>query len=99
MLFEEDGLKVVAAPWRYALAAKLSRLMQPKGPTRDFDDALTYLHEMIALRGSDGPVPADEVVELGHEFKITPANDQLLNRLAEGYQQKYGTAGLLLAAE
>ena len=86
---------MVAAPWRYALAAKLGRLMKPSGPARDYDDALTYIHEMIALR-EHRPVSPQDLINLGSEFKFTTGDEPLFRRLAQGYAQKYGSEGILL---
>ena len=52
VVFEHRGLKVVAAPWAYALCSKMDYLRRPElNRPHDLSDAIAYLHSHIQKHG------------------------------------------------
>ncbi|KAL6301013.1 hypothetical protein BKA93DRAFT_696654, partial [Sparassis latifolia] len=68
LVFNKPGLKVYAAPWRYALAAKLDRLAKAGARPYDMDDAVEYLAHLIQKRGS--AVKRAELKDWAGKFKF-----------------------------
>ena len=49
-VFNRPGLTLLAAPWEYAFTAKISQLVsRVQAHNYDLDDAVNYLHQVIAL--------------------------------------------------
>ena len=94
-LFSANGLTVLAAPWRYAITTKIDRLMKAGAKSYDLDDAITYLHEIVSAPGGS-PVPKASLAAWATEFKCTPPDANLLQRIADGYQAKYHSPGIAM---
>lgn len=64
IVFQGRGLKVVAAPWKFAFCCKMNRLARNTqgGRTQDLSDAVSYLHRHIQRRGGR-PVLAGTIIE------------------------------------
>ena len=87
VLFSERGLKVLAAPWRYAFVKKVSRLTQGTGRTYDAADAVAYIHQHI-LRHGNMPVPIGEVRAWGNQYRaLVP--DIVLHQINTLYGETY----------
>ncbi|KAF8335375.1 uncharacterized protein EI90DRAFT_3152992 [Cantharellus anzutake] len=97
VVFNAPGLKVYAAPWRYALGAKLDRLSKTGARPYDMSDAVDYLDRLIRKRGGQAPVKRSELKAWANEFKFTAPSDDLINRLGDEYKKKYGKAGIMNA--
>jgi len=94
VVFNKSGLKVYAAPWRYALAAKLDRLAKPGARPYDMSDAADYLARLIAKRG--GTVKRSELGQWAKEFDFKPEpTKQLIDKLAEEYKKKTHKDGIV----
>ncbi|KAF8907781.1 hypothetical protein CPB85DRAFT_1192865, partial [Mucidula mucida] len=66
IIFDRNGLTVYAAPWRYALLAKMDRLgTVSKAKEYDLGDAVAYLHEIV--HGAS-PVAQDRLEFWAGEF-------------------------------
>ncbi|KAH9897919.1 hypothetical protein C8Q73DRAFT_788146 [Cubamyces lactineus] len=92
-LFTASGLTVLAAPWRYAITTKIDRLMKAGAKSYDLDDAITYLHEIVSAPGGR-PVPKASLATWATEFKCTPPDANMIQRIADGYQAKYKSKGI-----
>lgn len=71
VVFERRGLKVVAAPWKYALCGKMNRLVRPhEARPYDVTDAASYLHHYILKHG--GPVSAAQIKQWCRAYQKAP---------------------------
>ncbi|KAH7906579.1 hypothetical protein BJ138DRAFT_617829 [Hygrophoropsis aurantiaca] len=94
VVFSAPGtLTVYAAPWRYALAAKLDRLAKPGARPYDINDAVDYLSKLIAKRGT--AVKRSELEQWAKEFKFTVPTKQLIDQLADEYKKKTHKDGIV----
>lgn len=91
-IFKQPGLVRLAAPWRFALMAKLDRISTKKSKAYDLDAAITYLHQMVK---TSGKVEKSAFAQWAQEFHVIPPEDDLLDRLRNGYADCYGTEGLI----
>lgn len=83
VIFQEPGLKVLAAPWHYALCGKLDRMCKPEKCPYDAADAARYLHQHITTHGNR-MVPVSQIQQWAAHFKtqcsidgMRDVNDQL----------------------
>jgi len=94
IVFAAPGLTLYAAPWRYALSAKLDRLSKPGPRSYDMSDAVDYLNQLIRTR--DGrAVKKSELKTWAGEFKFTDPSDDLVSRLGNEYNKKHSRAGIV----
>ncbi|KAF9222139.1 hypothetical protein BS17DRAFT_193926 [Gyrodon lividus] len=93
IVFRQPGLTVYAAPWRYALAAKLDRLAKPGARSYDMNDAVDYLSHLITKRGK--PEKRSELKATAGEFKFTAPTKELMDKLAEAYKKKFNKDGVI----
>ncbi|KAF9267942.1 hypothetical protein L218DRAFT_955112 [Marasmius fiardii PR-910] len=94
IVFQEPGLTVYAAPWRYALGTKLDRLSKRGAKLYDMNDAVDYLERLIEKR--DGrAVEKSELLEWAVEFRFTPPSDDLMDELGTKYEEKTGYYGII----
>lgn len=94
IVFTAPGLTVYAAPWRYALGAKLDRLSKPGARPYDMSDAVDYLDRLIGKRGGRA-VKKSELKTWAGEFKFAVPSDDLMSRLGNEYKKKYGKTGIV----
>ncbi len=95
VVFNAPGLTVYAAPWRYALCAKLDRLSKTGARPYDMSDAVDYLDRLIGKRGGRQAVEKSELSAWADEFKFTVPSDDLIKRLGDEYKKKYGGVGIV----
>ena len=93
VVFHRRGLKVVAAPWNYALCGKMNRLVRP-GQARSYDvtDAASYLHYHILKHG--GPVSAARVKRWCQAYQKDTSND-VLRVVNKEYRRLYRGEGIV----
>ncbi|KAM0432277.1 hypothetical protein ACHAPT_004817 [Fusarium lateritium] len=81
------GLKVYAAPWKYALCSKLNRLCEINPRPYDMEDAVVYLHRHLTLAG--------ETRVMSHSLNNWcqryhhDVRREILEKLDDSYCQKY----------
>ncbi len=92
--FDRNGLTVYAAPWRYALLAKMDRLGTiSKAKEYDLGDAVAYLHEIV--HGAS-PVAQDRLEFWAGEFGINRPKEGVIELVAARYRECYDDSGILL---
>ncbi|KAI0768156.1 hypothetical protein BD413DRAFT_605616 [Trametes elegans] len=91
-LFHAPGLRVLAAPWRYALIAKLDRLMKPGPKPYDLTDAVAYLGQIVSRARQ--PVQRATLHAWAAEFRCTPPNEALVLRVSAEYLARYQHVGI-----
>ncbi|KAK1219353.1 hypothetical protein PQX77_017928 [Marasmius sp. AFHP31] len=94
IVFNAPGLTVYAAPWRYALAAKLDRLSMPGARPYDLSDAVDYLARLIEKQGGKA-VKKSALKAWATEFQFTVPTEDLMNRLAAEYKKKFKKDGVV----
>lgn len=94
IVFTAPGLTLYAAPWRYALGAKLDRLSKPGARPYDMSDAVSYLDQLIRKRGGQA-VKKSELKRWAGEFKFAVPSDDLMSRLGSEYNEKHGRTGIV----
>lgn len=88
------ALKVVAAPWRYSLVAKLEKAgKQGTGKPYDLDDAVEYLHQLIEKEKHKKPVKRSVLEGWAHEFDLSVTKDKI-DELEKRYKAKYHRVGI-----
>jgi hypothetical protein len=92
VIFKEPGLTILAAPWRFALTAKLDRIAKQKSKPYDMDDAITYLQQIVM---TSGKVERSAFTQWADEFQELAPDDALLDKLQDGHISRYGTEGLI----
>ena len=92
VVFQKTGLKVVAAPWRYSLVAKMEKAGKGTAKPYDIKDAAAYLRRLIAARKT--PVKVSELKAWATEYKATISNANI-DRVAGEYKETYGTDGIV----
>ncbi|KAF1839714.1 hypothetical protein BDW02DRAFT_584936 [Decorospora gaudefroyi] len=89
-VFDRPGLKVLAAPWDYAMCAKLDRCAGA-GPTSakpyDYSDAATYLHRYLEIYNLTS-VTRSQVYAWAASY-MTTVTDAVLERLNSEFYSKY----------
>jgi hypothetical protein len=91
VVFDEPGLLVLAAPWQYALCAKLDRISGSGlnvGKHYDIDDAVAYLHRYLAIKRKRS-VTRSEIVKWTAHYG-TRINDGVLDQLNDKFNRRHG---------
>ena len=92
VVFEKRGLKVIAAPWNYALCGKMNRLVRRNEVRRyDVTDAASYLHRYILKHG--GPVSPAQIKQWCQAYQKDTSNDAI-RAVAKEYRRQYGSNGI-----
>jgi hypothetical protein len=93
VIFEESGLKVLAAPWSYAFCGKTNRLCEHIRRDYDCQDAVAYLYEYIRCHGGQ-PVSTSAIFEWASHFgkKVTV---EVLREIEELYFSTHGRHGIV----
>lgn len=89
VVFQEQGLKVVAAPFSYMFAAKVNRIGSDTRRGYDLSDAVAYLHEFI-LRKNNGQPVSVRTVEGWFAGSGLQSHRSVLKSGNQAYRQKYG---------
>ena len=93
VVFEKKGLKVVAAPWNYALCGKMNRLVrQDELRPYDVTDAASYLHHHILKHG--GPISAAQIKQWCEGYH-KDTSDDAISTVKREYQRLYGSKGII----
>ncbi|WEW61202.1 hypothetical protein PRK78_006692 [Emydomyces testavorans] len=92
VIFQEPGLRVLAAPWGYAICAKLERMGKSNRREYDLKDAAIYLRRHI-LKHDNRPVSAAEIEEWGRHYKIQ-CSRAAIQELANEYHETYNAVGV-----
>ncbi|CAI6332981.1 unnamed protein product [Periconia digitata] len=91
IIFERPGLKIVAAPWNYAICAKLDRCagagINGQRPY-DYSDAATYLRRYLEMYHLQF-VPRSEVWKWAASYSTT-VTDGVLGELNAVFKSLYG---------
>ena len=89
VVFQKRGLKVVAAPWNYALCGKLNRLVR-RNEVRSYDatDAASYLHQYALRHGR--PVSAAQIKWWCQVYQ-KDCNDHAIRAVQTEYRRLYGS--------
>ena len=92
VVVEKRGLKIVAAPWNYALCGKMNRLVRPD-QLRPYDlpDAVAYLRYYIRKNG--GPVPAARIKAWCRSYQKDTSNE-VIRSINREYKRLYRTDGI-----
>lgn len=92
VVFARKGLKLVVAPWNYALCGKMNRLARPD-QIRPYDviDAASYLHHHILRNG--GPVSAARIKRWCQEYQ-KDTSDDIIRTVKKEYRRLYKTDGI-----
>lgn len=93
VVFEERGLKVIAAPWNFAMCGKMNRLVRG-GEARPYDlsDAASYLRHHIERHG--GPVRVDRIKDWCGDYR-KQTSDGVIRAVGEEYRRLYGEVGIV----
>lgn len=86
-----------AAPWRYALAAKLDRLSKPGFRSYDKDDAIGYLIKLIEEREGHTAIDRTELKRWATEYRCTVPSEQMLDHWLMNTRRR--RAGMALPTE
>ncbi|WEW61740.1 hypothetical protein PRK78_007234 [Emydomyces testavorans] len=91
VIFHVSGLKVLAAPWNYALVKKINRIISPLPKKYDINDAANYLNEYIKKNGNR-PVHVRQIREWGriYEAEVPDWALQKVNKEYSRYHRKQG---------
>jgi len=92
VVFDKTGLKVLAAPWRYSIVAKVEKAGKATAKPYDIKDAAAYLHKLIAVRKT--PVKVSELKAWATEYKAS-ISDVNIDKVAEEYKTTYKTDGIV----
>ena len=94
VIFQQQGLTVLCAPWDYAFIAKVGRITYGTRRSYDMQDAVHYLHQYI--RRHDGkPVSSKEIHAWGRIYR-RPTPDEILTQVNAMYHRTYRQQGILL---
>lgn len=95
VVFQAPGLTVLAAPWIYALCAKVGRLASAsKRKAYDTDDAVAYLRRYIVQHGNK-PIAYRTLREMAAHFK-TDFNVDVCREVNIKYEAKFRQPGIQL---
>lgn len=94
VIFQHGGLRVLAAPWKYAFCCKIDRLAGGgvvAAQSYDLSDAVHYLARYLAQQKLTS-VPLATVKQwfTGYSLRWTANNDGVIKRLNAAYKTKYG---------
>ena len=92
VVFERKGLKVVAAPWKYALCGKMGRLVRPaQAQPYDITDAASYLRQHILKHGE--PVSVAHIKRWCQDYQ-KDTSDDVIRAINTEYRGLYGEDGI-----
>lgn len=94
VVFEQAGLKLLAAPFNFAWSAKMSRLMDERNLSRECDmsDAVAYLYAYNQTQEGH-PVRARTLGKWRKAFQVDYTK-AALKEVDMAYRREYGTNGL-----
>jgi len=92
-VFSAPGLRVIAAPWGYALMAKLDRLTGGGGKPYDASDAANYLHQYLRQSGKRN-VPMQTIQQLAHQYQLRLRVEDV-RIVNQRYQAEFGEPGVV----
>ncbi|KAF2498204.1 hypothetical protein BU16DRAFT_615284 [Lophium mytilinum] len=81
VVFEEPGLRLLAAPWDQVRSY-------------DLDDAVSYLAQLVRRNG-DRPIALGIVERWSSRFSHTTSRDFLVNRVDQEYRKRFGKPGIV----
>ena len=101
VIFDEPGLKVLAAPWLYACCAKIDRVVGSSAGTAlsdaqpyDVPDAAGYLHRYLELNRRNIIARTDiEAESARFGMRVSP---QVLQAVENEFRTRYGKRGIEL---
>ena len=93
-VFAAKGLTVYAAPWNYALMAKLDRAGKPGAKLYDITDAVDYLDRLIKSRHGHA-VKKSELKAWAAKYKLAAPTDALIDKLGKQYKEKHRKDGVV----
>ena len=95
IVFQRSGLKVVAAPWNYAMCGKMNRLARASELHRPYDasDAASYLHYYIE-RSNSGSVSATQVKQWCQDYQKS-TSDAVIRAVNAEYRRLYRSDGIV----
>ncbi|KAL9103242.1 MAG: hypothetical protein Q9163_001693 [Psora crenata] len=94
VMYDGVGLKILAAPWNYAMCRKMNRLkLRDNVQPYDLSDAVAYLHYYIQGYGNV-PVNQATVKEWCQNYQ-TEASDSIIKAVNREYRRRYGTDGII----
>jgi len=94
VVFQRRGLRIIAAPWNYALCGKMNRLVTNRDiRTYDLSDAADYLHRYIERHGGR-PVAVAEVRRWAQVF-AKQTSDAVIRSVGKEYRRVYRRDGLV----
>lgn len=106
IVFQRNGLKVIAAPWKFAFCCKLNRLSRSSHMNRanDVSDAASYLHRHIQMNGGRA-VHVGTIREWSRYYRTEigmwhwthreDADDKAVREIAAEYLQLYRNKGIV----
>lgn len=93
VVFEKRGLRVIAAPWNYAMCGKMNRLVRgDEARPYDLSDAASYLRHFILRHG--GPVSVARIKEWCRNYAKN-TDDEVIRAVAREYRRLHGEAGIV----
>lgn len=94
MVFQDRGLTLLAAPWKYSLTAKLQRLTS-RTQMRDYDleDAVHYLRQIVVASAGQA-VPRADIHRWAAHYNHTIA-DSVVDSVHRQYRRVYNGAGIV----
>ncbi|KAL9127371.1 MAG: hypothetical protein Q9217_003743 [Psora testacea] len=94
IVFNREGLKILAAPWDYAMCGQMDRLtLQNRVRPYDLSDAVAYLHYYIHRHGGQ-PVTIATVKDWCHSYQ-KQTSDDVIKGVNREYRRCYGTDGII----
>ncbi|KAI9895096.1 MAG: hypothetical protein M1814_000321 [Vezdaea aestivalis] len=87
-VFNSRGLTLLAAPWQYAVAAKLHRISGGNPNQNDAPDAASYLHRYLQGRRMNA-IAASSIRHWINRYEVN-AQEQSILILDEAYVSRYG---------
>ena len=94
VVFRRSGLKLLAAPWNYAMCGKMNRLVLPE-QTRVYDlsDAPHYLHNYMRVNGQR-PVTKEQIRQWCHIYRKN-TNEQIIERVRKEHLCLYRSNAII----
>jgi len=90
VVFEKPGLKLVAAPWEYAMITYMQWLRRGY---YDTDHAIIYLHHYLMKNPGNSPPTMADLLALAKKFHLE-IDVGYTRMVAIEYRRKYGKAGI-----
>lgn len=92
VVFQEPGLKLVAAPWSYCFVSKSQRLGSQYERSYDLDDAVNYLYQWNH-QGNESVTP-QLIREFCRRYKRPTLDAAVLGRIQDRYQLRHSRPGI-----